>query len=86
MSVEHVDDPGKFVKVGDEVKVRLIGIDDERKRISLSMLAEGEKEAAREAARAAKAQEDAPAEAPAEAEVPAEPEEVPAETAEATEE
>ncbi|MBQ3411701.1 MAG: bifunctional 4-hydroxy-3-methylbut-2-enyl diphosphate reductase/30S ribosomal protein S1 [Oscillospiraceae bacterium] len=86
MSVEHVDDPGKFVKVGDEVKVRLIGIDDERKRISLSMLAEGEKEAAREAARAAKAQEDAPAEEPAEAEVPAEPEEVPAETAEATEE
>ena len=55
MSVEHVDDPGKLVKVGDEVKVRLIGIDDERKRISLSMLAEGEKEAAREAARAAKA-------------------------------
>ena len=81
MSVEHVDDPGKFVKVGDEVKVRLIGIDDERKRISLSMLAEGEKEAAREAARAAKAQEaeEAPAEEPAEAEVPADPDPVPAE-------
>ncbi|MBR5071394.1 MAG: bifunctional 4-hydroxy-3-methylbut-2-enyl diphosphate reductase/30S ribosomal protein S1 [Oscillospiraceae bacterium] len=59
MSVDHVDDPGKLVKVGDEVKVRLIGIDDERKRISLSMLAEGEKEAAREAARAAKAAQQA---------------------------
>jgi 4-hydroxy-3-methylbut-2-enyl diphosphate reductase len=81
MSVEHVDDPGKFVKVGDEVKVRLIGIDDERKRISLSMLAEGEKEAAREALRAAKAQEaeEAPAEEPAEAEAPADPEPAPAE-------
>ena len=82
MSVDHVDDPGKLVKVGDEVKVRLIGIDDEHKRISLSMLAEGEKEAAREAARAAKAaqqadekeaqpEEPAAEEAPAPAEEPA---------------
>ena len=37
------------------VKVRLIGVDDENKRISLSMLEEGVKDAAREAARAAKA-------------------------------
>jgi 4-hydroxy-3-methylbut-2-enyl diphosphate reductase len=82
MSVEHVDDPANLVKVGDEVKVRLIGIDDERKRISLSMLAEGEKEAAREAARAAKAAqqaEEASAE-PETAEAPAE------ESAEASEE
>ena len=34
------------LKVGDVVKVRLIGVDEEKKRISLSMLAEGEKEAA----------------------------------------
>ncbi len=80
MSVDHVDDPGKIVKVGDEVKVRLIGIDDERKRISLSMLAEGEKEAAREAARAARAEA---AQEPAAAETVPEPEtEEPAETAE----
>ena len=52
MSVDRVDDPAKVVKVGDEVTVRLIGVDEDRKRISLSMLAEGEKEAAR-AARAA---------------------------------
>ena len=49
-----MDDPGKLVKVGDVVKVRLIGVDEEKKRISLSMLAEGEKEAARAAKRAAR--------------------------------
>ncbi len=54
LSTEHVDDPTKIVKVGDVVKVRLIGVDEEKKRISLSMLAEGEKEAARAAKRAAK--------------------------------
>ena len=54
LSTEHVDDPGKLVKVGDVVKVRLIGVDEEKKRISLSMLAEGEKEAARAAKRAAR--------------------------------
>ena len=59
MSTAHVDDPAKIVKVGEEVKVRLIGIDEEHKRISLSMLAEGEKEAARAAAREAKAAEKA---------------------------
>lgn len=37
MSTEHVKNPGEIVKVGDTVKVRLIGIDAERKRISLSM-------------------------------------------------
>ena len=55
MSVERIDSPAKVVKVGDVVKVRLIGVDDENKRISLSMLEEGVKDAAREAARAAKA-------------------------------
>lgn len=83
LSTEHVDDPGKIVKVGDVVKVRLIGVDEEKKRISLSMLAEGEKEAARAAKRAAREaakEEAAPAEEPAEA--PAEePAEVPAEEA-----
>ena len=59
LSTEHVDDPSNFVKVGDVVKVRLIGIDEERQRISLSMLAEGEKEAARAARKEA---EDAKAE------------------------
>ena len=54
LSTEHVDDPTKIVKVGDVVMVRLIGVDEEKKRISLSMLAEGEKEAARAAKRAAK--------------------------------
>ena len=54
LSTEHVDDPSKLVKVGDVVKVRLIGVDEEKKRISLSMLAEGEKEAARAAKRAAR--------------------------------
>ena len=84
LSTEHVDDPGKIVKVGDVVKVRLIGVDEEKKRISLSMLAEGEKEAARAAKRAAREaaeaakEEAAPAEEPAEA--PAEePAEAPAE-------
>lgn len=37
MSNEHVKNPGDLVKVGDTVKVRLIGVDTERKRISLSM-------------------------------------------------
>ena len=59
MSVERVDDPAKVVKVGDEVTVRLIGVDEDRKRISLSMLAEGEKEAARAARAAEKAAEQA---------------------------
>ena len=54
LSTDHVDDPSKLVKVGDVVKVRLIGVDEEKKRISLSMLAEGEKEAARAAKRAAR--------------------------------
>ena len=86
LSTEHVDDPGKIVKVGDVVKVRLIGVDEEKKRISLSMLAEGEKEAARAAKRAAR--EAAAAEEAKEAEVPAEepaeaPAEVPAEVVEA---
>lgn len=68
LSTEHVDDPTKVVKVGDVVKVRLIGVDEEKKRISLSMLAEGEKEAARAAKRAAKEaeKEAAPAEETAE--------------------
>ena len=77
LSTEHVDDPGKIVKVGDVVKVRLIGVDEEKKRISLSMLAEGEKEAARAAKRAAR--EAAAAEEAKEAEVPAEEVEVSAE-------
>lgn len=37
MSTEHVKNPGDIVKVGDTVKVRLIGVDSDRKRISLSM-------------------------------------------------
>lgn len=37
MSVKHIQSPGEVVKVGDTVRVRLIGIDTARKRISLSM-------------------------------------------------
>ena len=82
LSTEHVDDPGKIVKVGDRVKVRLIGVDEEKKRISLSMLAEGEKEAARAAKRAAK---EAAAEEAKEAEAPAEEAESTVEEVEAVE-
>jgi len=82
LSTEHVDDPGKIVKVGDIVKVRLIGVDEEKKRISLSMLAEGEKEAARAAKRAAK---EAAAEEAKEAEAPAEEAEATVEEVEAVE-
>lgn len=82
LSTEHVDDPGKIVKVGDVVKVRLIGVDEEKKRISLSMLAEGEKEAARAAKRAAK---EAAAEEAKEAEAPAEEAESTVEEVEAVE-
>ncbi|MDO4566022.1 MAG: bifunctional 4-hydroxy-3-methylbut-2-enyl diphosphate reductase/30S ribosomal protein S1 [Oscillospiraceae bacterium] len=42
LSSEHVENPGDVVKVGDEVEVRLIGVDLERKRVSLSMRPEGE--------------------------------------------
>ncbi len=37
MSSERVNNPGDVVRVGDLVKVRLIGVDFEKKRISLSM-------------------------------------------------
>ncbi|MEG2939335.1 MAG: S1 RNA-binding domain-containing protein, partial [Oscillospiraceae bacterium] len=37
MSDEHVKDPADVVKVGDTVKVRLIGVDIDKKRVSLSM-------------------------------------------------
>ncbi len=42
MSGEKVTDPAEVVKVGDTVKVRLIGVDLEKKRVSLSMRPEGE--------------------------------------------
>ncbi len=42
MSSEKVSDPAEVVKVGDKVKVRLIGVDLEKKRVSLSMRPDGE--------------------------------------------
>ena len=42
LSSEHVETPADVVKVGDIVKVRLIGVDVEKKRVSLSMRPEGE--------------------------------------------
>ena len=42
MSSERVETPGDVVKVGDIVKVRLIGVDVDKKRVSLSMRPEGE--------------------------------------------
>ncbi|MCW5875377.1 MAG: S1 RNA-binding domain-containing protein [Anaerolineales bacterium] len=37
LSWERVDHPGKLLKVGDEVEVKVINIDQDRKRIGLSM-------------------------------------------------
>ncbi len=46
LSDEHVKAPSDVVKVGDIVKVRLIGVNFEQKRISLSMRSSGGGEAA----------------------------------------
>jgi len=37
LSVERVADPAEVVRVGDAVKVRVVGIDQERRRLSLSI-------------------------------------------------
>lgn len=37
LSMERVADPADVVKVGDEVKVRIVGVDQERRRLSLSI-------------------------------------------------
>lgn len=42
LSSDRVENPGDVVKVGDEVNVRLIGVDLDKKRVSLSMRPEGE--------------------------------------------
>jgi ribosomal protein S1 len=42
MAGEKVTDPSAVLKVGDVVKVRLIGVDLEKKRVSLSMRPEGD--------------------------------------------
>ncbi len=42
MSSDRVKDPAEVVKVGDIVKVRLIGVDLDKKRVSLSMKTEDE--------------------------------------------
>ncbi|MEG1809298.1 MAG: S1 RNA-binding domain-containing protein, partial [Oscillospiraceae bacterium] len=42
LSNERVENPASVVKVGDEVKVRLIGVDVPKKRVSLSMRDGGE--------------------------------------------
>jgi 4-hydroxy-3-methylbut-2-enyl diphosphate reductase len=49
MSTEHIKAPGDLVKVGDTVKVRLIGVDFEKKRISLSMKPNSEADLPKEA-------------------------------------
>ena len=50
MSDEHVKVPSDVVKVGDTVKVRLIGVNTEQKRVSLSMRAPKEEVEVAEAA------------------------------------
>ncbi|MCT7885599.1 MAG: 30S ribosomal protein S1, partial [Lactobacillus iners] len=37
ISYKHIDKPSDVLKVGQEVKVKVIGIDDDRRRISLSI-------------------------------------------------
>ena len=39
LSWKHIDSPGQIVKVGDEVKVKVLEVDLERERISLSLKA-----------------------------------------------
>ncbi|MEG0620418.1 MAG: S1 RNA-binding domain-containing protein, partial [Raoultibacter sp.] len=42
MSLKHIDSPAQVVHVGDEVKVKVMEINPERRRISLSMKAAAE--------------------------------------------
>ena len=39
MAMRHIDTPAQVVKAGDEVKVKVMEINPERRRISLSMKA-----------------------------------------------
>ena len=94
ISTERLNEPGEALSVGDTVKVKLIGIDEERNRVSLSIkaaLSEEEMEefnakiaekkaiiAERKAKKAAKAAEKAAAEAEKAAEQDAAPEAEPA--------
>ena len=79
MSQRHIDTPAQVVKAGDEVKVKVMEINPERRRISLSMKAAAEElgfeievdesiQAEEKPAKkkAEKKEEAAPAEAPAE--------------------
>ncbi|MGZ5312841.1 MAG: 30S ribosomal protein S1 [Solirubrobacterales bacterium] len=92
LAQHHVENPGEVVAPGDEVRVRVLEIDEERRRLSLSVKrVEGQElpiKVAMEAAQATQAEEigvaqvEAPAEAeaPVEAESPAEAEAVEAES------
>ena len=42
MAMRHIDTPAQVVKAGDEVKVKVMEISPERRRISLSMKAAAE--------------------------------------------
>ncbi|MEG1397913.1 MAG: S1 RNA-binding domain-containing protein, partial [Raoultibacter sp.] len=42
MSLKHIDSPAQVVHVGDEVKIKVMEINPERRRISLSMKAAAE--------------------------------------------
>ncbi|MGZ5308572.1 MAG: 30S ribosomal protein S1 [Solirubrobacterales bacterium] len=78
LAQHHVENPGEVVAPGDEVRVRVLEIDEERRRLSLSVKrVEGQElpiKVAMEAAQATQAEEIgvAQAEAPAEAEAPVE--------------
>ena len=42
MAMRHIDTPAQVVKAGDEIKVKVMEINPERRRISLSMKAAAE--------------------------------------------
>ena len=42
MAMKHIDSPNQVVSVGDEVKVKVMDVNTDRRRISLSMKAAAE--------------------------------------------
>lgn len=54
MSLEYVRDINELMKVGDEINVRVIGVDMEKKEFSLSLLPEGAEQERQEMAMAAR--------------------------------
>lgn len=64
MADRRINNPGEVVQIGQQVRVKVVGVDPENRRISLS-LREAEEEAAADAVAAESAPVEAPAEAPA---------------------